>query len=37
MIQGLVEADPTVVGILIGAIAVLAIAFVVVRLRRRKS
>jgi hypothetical protein len=35
-LDGLVEADPIVAGILVAAIAALAIAFLVIRLRRRR-
>jgi hypothetical protein len=36
-LDGLVDADPMVVGILIGAIVVCAVAFVIVRLRARRG
>jgi len=36
LLDGLVDADPVIAGILIGAIVALSVAFVLVRLLRRR-
>ena len=36
LLDGIVDADPVIAGILIGAIVALSVAFVVVRVRRRR-
>ncbi len=35
MLRGFIEADPLVAGVLVGAVAVLSVAFVVQRIRQR--